>query len=191
MSGQHSASIQALELKLEELERKGNELRAAVNVLCEMDGLSPRYPDGGGGGSGPSVSAQIRDDTFYGKKQQTAVREYLDMRHVQNLGPAKPREIFEALKSGGYQFQAKDDDTALVGLRAMLRKRTNVFHKLPTGSYGLISWYSDIKPMRANGSEDDDLAETDDDADTDAGVDGFDTPETETAAEDDETTAAA
>lgn len=160
MSNEHSASIAALERKLEELEQKSSELKGAINVLCEVDGLPPRYPDTS---AKSPVSTQIRDDTFYGKRQQTAAREYLDMRHAQSLGPAKPREIFEALKSGGYQFQAKDDETSLVGLRAMLRKRTSVFHKLPTGSYGLVSWYGDIKPQKAEDASQDDEDILDDD----------------------------
>lgn len=147
MSNSYAAAISALERRLQSLERKVNEVRSAINILCEEAGEPPRYPDGGGGGSSPSVT-QIKDDTFYGKKQQTAIREYLEMRRTQGLGPAKPREIFDALKAGGYQFETKDDEVGMVSLRALLRKRTNIFHKLPTGSYGLLSWYPDAKPLK-------------------------------------------
>lgn len=72
------------------------------------------------------------------------------------------------MKAGGYQFQAKDEETALVGLRAMLRKRTAVFHKLPTGSYGLTSWYEDIKAQKtAEGADDDTDTESDEDENED------------------------
>jgi len=80
---------------------------------------------------------------------QTAVREYLDMRKLQNLGPTTPREIYTAITSGGFQFETKDEHTALVGLRALLRKRTAFFHKLPNGTYGLTSWYPDAKKPKA------------------------------------------
>jgi hypothetical protein len=159
MESNLSPAIQALERRLEELEHKANELRSAINVLCAESGLPPRYSESGSGVSDKSSTGkitQIRDDTFYGKKQQTAVREYLEMRATQDLGPAKPREIFEALKAGGYQFEAKDDDIALVSLRAMLRKRTNFFHKLPTGSYGLTSWYPDAKSPRSSSTDESD-----------------------------------
>lgn len=168
MAGKHTASIQALERKLREHEQKANEVRAAINVLCLDDGLPPRYNITREGGDGSPVTTQIRDDTFYGKKQQTAARMYLEMRGAQDLGPAKPREIYDALKAGGYQFQAKDEETALVGLRAMLRKRTAVFHKLPTGSYGLTSWYEDIKAQKtAEGADDDTDTESDEDENED------------------------
>lgn len=64
------------------------------------------------------------------------------------MGPAKPREIYEALKAGGYQFEAKDDEIALVGLRALLRKRSAFFQRLPNGTYGMTSWYPDAKRPR-------------------------------------------
>jgi hypothetical protein len=95
--------------------------------------------------------AQIGPDTFYGKKQSTAVRQYLEMRKAGGKGPATPREIFDALKKGGLQFETKNDEVALVGLRALLRKNTVTFHKLPNGSYGLLSWYPDAKKPKGGG----------------------------------------
>jgi hypothetical protein len=82
---------------------------------------------------------------FYGKPQQTAVREYLGVRYSNGDGPAKPAEILAGLRAGGYQVEAKSDDIALVGLRAMLRKRTAVFHKLPNGTWGLSEKYPNAK----------------------------------------------
>lgn len=158
-----------LERRLAETERKANTLLEALNELRAEAGLPPRPPGHGGGGSGPSasVSTQIKPDTFFGKKQQTAIREYLEMRRAQGLGPAKPREIYDALVAGGFRYDAKDAETALVGMRAMLRKRTATFIKVGNGAYGLTSWYPDAKkPKPASpvaGSSDDD---TDDDSDT-------------------------
>jgi hypothetical protein len=64
------------------------------------------------------------------------------MRRSAGLGPAKPREIYDALRQGGYQFNAQEDETALVGMRALLRKMNSTFHKVPgTSAYGLRSWY--------------------------------------------------
>ncbi len=144
-----SAAIAALERRLIDHDRKGNEIRRAINILYEEGGQKPKYPDvdtpAGTQDSG-GVLTQIKRDSFYGKKQMTAAREYLEMRRTQGDGPATPQEILEALKAGGYKFEAKSDDIALVGLRALLRKATNVFHKLPgTRAYGLLSWYPNAK----------------------------------------------
>lgn len=158
----NTAALAVLEPKLDELERKANALLQVVNELRTEDGLPPR-PFGSGGGRSTSTAhgpsggtiSQIRPDTFYGKKMQTAIREYLEMRKAAGMGPATPREIYETITAGGYKFEAKDETTALVGMRALLRKRTAFFHKLPNGSYGLTSWYPDAKKPKAATEADD------------------------------------
>jgi hypothetical protein len=151
-----NSTIALLESRLAEYERKASELRSAINLLYDEAGQPQKYADVASGGSaagggGGSVLIQIKRDTFYGKKQMTAVREYLEMRRGQGNGPATPREIFDALKAGGYAFGTKTDHIALVTLRALLRKATTVFHKLPgTGTYGLSAWYPDAKPSKAD-----------------------------------------
>jgi hypothetical protein len=165
----NSVMIDELEKRLADQVRKANALIETINVLRQEDGLPPRSPIGGGGGGGHADSraaTQIKPDTFYGKKLQTAVREFLEMRYAAARGtdPATPREIYDAITQGGFTFEAKDDTTALVGLRALLRKRTAFFHKLPNGTYGLTSWYPDAKRPKASDDADDD-----------------DTPQTETA----------
>lgn len=172
----NAAMIEGLEKRLADLERKANALIETINDLRQEDGLPPRAPFGGGGGGGIRTSAgaatQIKPDSFYGKKLQTAVREFLEMRYAAAHGtnPATPKEIFEAITKGGYQFDAKTDEVAMVGLRALLRKRTAFFHKLPNGTYGLTSWYPDAKRPKG--------AAADEDVDTDTDED---TPQTETA----------
>lgn len=155
----NQAAIDALERRLSDLERKANALIEVINDLRKEDGLPPRGPFGGGGdgmrvgvGVGVSAGTQIKPDSFYGKKLQTAVREYLEMRHASARGtnPATPKEIYEAITAGGFQFEAKTADIAMVGLRALLRKRTAFFHKLPNGTYGLTSWYPDLKKPKAS-----------------------------------------
>jgi hypothetical protein len=151
----NQAAIEALEQRLSDYERKANSLIEVINDLRKEDGLPPRGPFGGGGGDGSRSSAgthtvtQIKSDTFYGKKLQTAVREYLEMRKLQNLGPATPREIYDAITLGGFKFEAKDANTAMIGMRALLRKRTAFFHRLPNNTYGLTSWYPDLKKQKA------------------------------------------
>ena len=191
MVASQNPAIDLLAAQIVELEQKANAYRASVNILCEKDGLPPMFPDGGGnGGKGaPSVSQdhatqsvpmQIKPDTFYGRPQQTAVRELLSIRKTAGHGPAKPAEILEGLRAGGYQVEAKNDDIALVGLRAMLRKRSAVFHKLPNGAWGLREWYPNLKasakeaPKGADGS-------AHEEAETEAEDDAADAAETSAA----------
>lgn len=157
---QNRAALEALERRLADMERKGNALVEVINDLRAEMGMPAHPPLGTGGHKVSSASStgsaqigSIRSDTFYGKKMQTAVREYLEMRRGANLGPAAPREIYDAVVSGGFKSEAKDDAIALVGLRAMLRKRTNYFHKLPNGSYGLTAWYPDAKQTKSDDDE--------------------------------------
>ena len=157
----NETAIEALENKLTDLERKANSLIEVINDLRKEDGLPPRGPFGGGNGGGKSPNGtstitQIKPDTFYGKKLQTAVREYLEMRKLQNAGPATPREIYDAITLGGFKFEAKDANTAMIGMRALLRKRTAFFHRLPNNTYGLTSWYPDVKKPKAAPEDDGD-----------------------------------
>lgn len=189
MNSDLTSTLGVLEREYEEAERNANQLLATINYLRSKSGLPPFNRGGGGAGGGePSgggapTLTHIKPDTFYGKKLQTAMREYLEMRRAQGLGPAKPREIYDAITAGGYQFEAGSPDVALVGLRALLRKRTQFFHKLPNGTYGLTSWYPNARQPKpshatAEGAKVDDLADTDADDDTD---DADDELETETA----------
>ncbi|HXO68381.1 MAG TPA: hypothetical protein VN838_05410, partial [Bradyrhizobium sp.] len=118
------------------------EWERTINTLCKEAGYKPRYSETS---NHSTKVTQISDDTFYGQKQTPAMRAYLDMRKAQGLGPATPREIYEAIKSGGYVFEAKDAEVALVGMRALLRTQPAIFHRLPQGTWGLTSWYPDAK----------------------------------------------
>jgi hypothetical protein len=142
------STIALLERGIEEAQQKIRSLRAAINTVCEQAGLPPRYAEAELTVSGSVRLAQIQSDTFYGKKQTPAMREYLEMRRAQGLGPAKPREFYDALKVGGYQFDTSGDENAIIGLRALLRTQPQIFHRLPDGTYGLTIWYPDAKKAR-------------------------------------------
>ena len=149
-------AIEALEVELVEKERSVNALLSTINILREKAGMPPRHPSGGQPASNASGSSEsgppivaISHDTFYGKKMGTAARELLEMRRGQGNGPAKAREIFDCLVSGGFQFNTKDDSVAIISLRNMLTKNTAMFHKLPNGTFGLKAWYPNAKPEKA------------------------------------------
>jgi hypothetical protein len=100
--------------------------------------------------SGQPSLGGIQADTFYGKVIITASREYLEMRRNASLGPASPREIYEGLKKGGFKFDTKIESNAITGVRNTLRKASNIFHRLPTGEYGLLKWYPRAKDEGAS-----------------------------------------
>ncbi|RZJ05534.1 MAG: hypothetical protein EON89_03465 [Brevundimonas sp.] len=168
MSSDLNPAISLLETKYRDGERSQAELRTMINYLRKEAGLDAMPEGAVTGDQGAPGITEIRPDTFYGKKLQTAVREYLEMRKKQNMGPAKPREIYDAIVAGGFQFEAQTADIALVGLRALLRKRTQFFHKLPNGTYGMTSWYPHAKAQKiptvgsgaADADDDDDQSET-------------------------------
>ena len=171
MSGDLNPAILFLQQKVDEAERKANELRGALNVLRVESGLAPVEANAsslGEGAGGGATLASIREDTFYGKVQQTAIREYLEMRKVAGMGPAKPREIFDALTKGGFSYDAKSEDIAMVGMRALLRKRSHVFHKLPNGAYGMTAWYPNARTQKVAAGTSAQADDDDDDEDTPA-----------------------
>lgn len=136
-------AIDALERRREQALATAGEMERSINTLCKEAGYPPRYTDSA---SSNSIRVtQISDDTFYGMKQTGAMRTYLEMRKTQGLGPANTREIYDALLQGGYQFEAKTPDIAMVGMRALLRTQPLVFHRLPQGTWGLSTWYPDAK----------------------------------------------
>lgn len=149
---QFGSVIAILEARYVEAQKAADEKLAALNVVRHEAGMTPRSPGVDPAGDTNGSLTQIKRDSFYGMKQMSAIRLYMEMRRNQGDGPATPREVYDALKAGGYPFDTKSDDIALVGIRSLLRKANNVFHKLPgTGSYGLLSWYPTAKPGRQEG----------------------------------------
>ena len=146
MASELDPAIATLERRREEALKGVGELEKTINFLLKESGQPPRYSEAAVTGS--SKITTISDDTFYGQKQTPAMRSYLEMRRAQGLGPATSREIYEAIKSGGYVFEAREEETALVGMRALLRTQPNVFHRLPQGTWGLTAWYPDAKKPR-------------------------------------------
>lgn len=146
-------AIDALVADLADQEKQVVETKLLINRLCTRSGMEPLYPDAATTPNSGSIGA-MRPDSFYGKVLNTAAREYLEMRRSANLGPATPREVYEAITKGGYASEAKDENIAMVAVRATLRKNSSVFHRLPNGTYGLLSWYPNAKPLRDD--EDDD-----------------------------------
>jgi len=160
MNDKLAPAIEVLKDEVAELERQARELKKTVNVLCKRAGAPELYPNVDDERPGATISS-IKADTFYGKVIGTAAREFLEMRKAAGLGPATPREIYDAIIQGGYQFDTKNEQVALVSLRSNLRKNSRMFHKLPNGQYGLLSWYPNAKAAKPTASDQDDDEEDD------------------------------
>ena len=151
MNEAFAPAIAALQEDLKVFERKARGLKEAINTLCVSAGGEPLYNIKDEDAVGTITN--IRADTFYGKTIGQAAREYLDMRRGSNLGPATPREIFEALVQGGLQFETASDTNSLISVSSTLRKSSKIFHKLPNGQYGLLAWYPNAKPVKDDASD--------------------------------------
>lgn len=94
----------------------------------------------------PILSQSIKPDQFFRKGLATSVKEYLKMKN----GAATAKEIFDALKSGGYEFDPKlSENIQFRGLTISLGKNTNDFVFIKSNnSYGLAEFYPDKKNNR-------------------------------------------
>jgi hypothetical protein len=143
-------AIETLRTTISEQEEALAKKKQFVNELCVDAGVAPIYTNTDLR-TRADISA-IRGDDFYGKGLSTAVRLYLERRKTANLGSATISEIHAALVKGGFHFEAKDAENEKRGLRISLTKNTAIFHRLPSGQYGLLDWYDKVKepkPERA------------------------------------------
>jgi len=155
--------------------------KETVNTLCSAVGRPPAYALESASAALPT---QIRSDQFYGQPLAASVRTILEMRRAQNLGAATNREIYDSLVAGGYEFDTKSEDIAQKSLRNSLAKNTALFHKLPNGQFGLLSWYPNVKKPKASSQPEPE--EEEDDEDVDLPDSAYETPATDAiAAEDD------
>jgi hypothetical protein len=160
MSEHVKQTIADLQDELRQQEQSVIETKRLINTLCKRAGMDPIYGDAELAiSSGPSLS--IRGDQFYGQPLATCIREILEMRKALNQGPATVNEIYDALATGGFKFETKNEDNAKRGLRISLTKNTSIFHKLPTGKFGLLEWYPNAKAAKPkdDGDDDDDQPE--------------------------------
>lgn len=153
MASEFQPAIDGLLKILAEQEKKVTETKNTINQLCDYSGMPKMFAETATASS-TSIST-IKGDTFYGKTVITAAREYLDMRKASNLGPAPIRDIFEAMKTGGFQFNSKNEANSVIVLRNALSKASSIFHRLPNGDYGLVKWYDMAKIKRSKGAASD------------------------------------
>lgn len=147
-------TLEQAKRKLAEHEQAAVETKKFINQICQFGGIPPMYSitdEKSSVGLGA-----IRSDSFYGRSATTAVREFLEMRRTSGLGAATHGEIIEALKTGGFDFSqlSQDDAVAQRTVAITLGKNSSIFHKLPNGNWGLLSWYPEAREKKQKRQED-------------------------------------
>jgi hypothetical protein len=139
------AAIGDLTEKLQKQIDEASETKRAINVLLRMTGKEPMFPDEAAERVGATFT--IEPDQYYGRPLATCVQEYLEARKKATGKKAiQVEDILKALEEGGFDFKAQGwrDNDRLRPLSISLAKNTKVFHRLPNGWFGLLSWYPDV-----------------------------------------------
>ncbi len=150
MNSELQGAINLLQRKVADQEKALTHTKNLINDLCIEAGEPPIYTDIQRDSEG--IGRSIRSDQYYGQPLATAVRSFLEGRET--IGPATVDEIYDALIKGGFQFEGKGEDNQKRGLRISLTKNSVTFHKVPNGSYGLLSWYPNAKLAKVEARSD-------------------------------------
>ncbi len=133
------AAVEEIQKEIEALQVAIHKKKQAINVMYDSMGEQPPYEIEG---ESP-VSLTIRPDQFYGKAFATAASSYLKIKNQ----ACYAQEIMDGLLRGGFDFPWKDEDQ-LRNVAISLAKNTQVFHKLPNSTFGLLEWYPDLKKKK-------------------------------------------
>ena len=153
MSNDIEKAIDSLYSELESLNNRIAIIKTNINNLSAL--LNKELPFKETDLTTPISSQSIRPDQFFRKGLATSVKEFLKMKN----GAATAKEIFEALKAGGYEFDPKlTEPIQFRGLTISLGKNTNDFVFIKSNnSYGLVEFYPEKKSRkRKSGSNDED-----------------------------------
>jgi hypothetical protein len=137
-----SNTIEVLTARVRVKEEEANKLKRLVNELCSESGVKIAFP---GVLETSPATGPIRSDEYYGQTLTAAIRNYLERRKTAGAGAATVEDIFSAIKEGGYKFESRNDTNAKISVGNALRKTSSIFHRLPNGNYGLLTWYPGAK----------------------------------------------
>ncbi|WP_353072646.1 hypothetical protein [Tunturiibacter gelidiferens] len=146
MSDKLSAAVEALQEELQKQLAEVDDTKRMINGLLRRMGQEALYADE----SNSVHSSTIRSSQFYGKPLATAAREYLEMSSQRDA--RTPDEILTALKKGAFDFKSTNwkEKDYLRMLSISLSKNTSMFHRLPNGAFGLLSWYDSAMIKRSD-----------------------------------------
>ncbi len=133
MDDKLKGAIDVLEERLQGLLTQASGLKRTINDLYYANGEPPPYADIGT----PGQSKTIRPDQFFGRPLFTAVKEYLKLK-----GRAAPaREIFDALKQGGYEFTGAEKLQYRGFTISLSKYGGRLIYVKPSDSWGLPEFY--------------------------------------------------
>jgi hypothetical protein len=142
-------TIEMVQGQVRDLERDLAEKKRMVNGLCKLIGREPIYANV----ESTHVGTVLRTDEFYGKALTSVARTVLERRDAAGLGAASVDALYSDLVRGGFQFDAKTEAFAKRSLAISLAKNSYLFHRLPNGDWGLVSWYDKI-PKKSGWTKD-------------------------------------
>lgn len=149
-------TIDDAKAKLRQIEDEAQRLRMFINQCCVFAGIAPMYGEADAV-SGREAALTVARNSFFGRPLTTCVREFLLMREKAsgNPSPASLDEIFGALKSGGYDLAtvSNNGEDQKRGVAISLGKNSSTFVRLPTGDWGLLEWYPNIKEKKKKSGE--------------------------------------
>ena len=149
MSDHIRKTLEDLMIKVEEQQKAVIETKKLINQLSAYAKQPIPFQDAELQPSGVAVT--VKRNAYFGRPLTTCVREFLTMRKSAGLGPANIDEIFAALRDGGYDLEtvsAKSESEQKRGVAISVAKNTLAFVKLPTGDWGLLEWYPNIKKRK-------------------------------------------
>lgn len=129
------AGIDALYKRLNPLMEKEKMYKKLINEMSVEAGAPAPFPDVDSMSSAGVTN--ILPDQFFGKPLFTAVKEYLKMK-----GRAAPaREIFDALKQGGYEFTGAEKLQYRGFTISLSKYGGKLIYVKPSDSWGLPEFY--------------------------------------------------
>lgn len=157
-------AIAELKQEIDPADADLNKKKETVNTLCGLAGLPPAYAIATVAGDQAQAIFSFRSDEFYGEPLASSARRVLEQSKAAGRGAIDLDALYDALKSGGFAFDAKNDRFARRSLAISLSKNTQTFVRLPNGDYGLRTWYkrNPARRAEASGAETFDAAEVDD-----------------------------
>lgn len=144
------AGVESLVDVIRTKESEVAELKRAANVLCRQAGMEPLFADEAPSGNN-GAGVRMRPDEYYGKPFSTAARMYLERRRQ----AVSADDIVKGLEQGSFDFDAQgwEKNGRLRTVAMSLSKNTAIFHRLPSGLFGLKEWYPDAIDRKKGGKK--------------------------------------